>query len=133
MNLVDTHTHLYWDLYNDDLDQVIKRALEASVTTIINVGVDVQLSKKALEQVTGVLANIPNLKAYSTIGIHPHEAIKYPNGVSIQKDIDKLEKLYLSAPDQPFDSTQGKIVAVGECGLDFVGVGDKQKKTWRNI
>lgn len=120
MNLVDTHAHLYWDLYNDDLDQVIKRALEASVTTIINVGVDVQLSKKALEQVTEVLTKFSGLKVHSTIGIHPHESIKYSDVVSIHNDIDKLEELYLSAPDQ--------IVAVGECGLDFVGVDDKQKK-----
>lgn len=111
MNLIDTHAHLYWDSFKEDFDQIIKRALDAGVNTIINVGVDVQLSKKALQQVTDKFANIANFKAYSTIGIHPHEAIKYVNGVSIQQDIAKLEKIYLSVPT--------KIVAVGECGLDY--------------
>lgn len=111
MNLIDTHTHLYWDSYKEDLDEVIQRSIDSNVTTIINVGVDLDLSKKALEQVTDKLANIPNFKAYSTIGIHPHEAIKYNSDVSIRNDMDQLEQIYRSVPDQ--------IVAVGECGLDY--------------
>lgn len=109
--LVDTHAHLYWDAYKDDLDEVIKCSLDTGVTTIINVGVDVKLSKIAAEQVKNKLSKIPNLKAYSTIGIHPHEAINYPNVVSIHQDIEELEKIYQTQLNQ--------IVAVGECGLDF--------------
>lgn len=109
--LIDTHAHLYWDSFKDDFDQVIKRALDTEVTTIINVGVDVEKSKEALKQAQHKLANIPGLTVYSTIGIHPHEAIKYDSGVSIQKDIEELEKIYHTQPDQ--------IVAVGECGLDY--------------
>ena len=109
--LVDTHAHLYWDSFKEDFDKVIKRSIDAGVTTVINVGVDVSLSKIAVEQTTSSLSNIPNFKAYSTIGIHPHEAIKYSDSVSIHKDIEELEKMYQSAPNQ--------IVAVGECGLDF--------------
>ncbi len=105
--LIDTHAHLYWESYQNDLDQVIQRSLEAGVTEIINVGVDVNLSK--------VAANLTSdkIKFYSTIGIHPHEAIKYGSDVSIHQDMKKLERLYQNKPDQ--------IVAVGECGLDFAG------------
>ena len=109
--LIDTHAHLYWESYQNDLDQVIQRSIEAGVTTIINVGVDLELSKKALQQVQGKPGSEAGLTAYSTIGIHPHEAVKYPDDVSIHKDISGLEQVYLSAPDQ--------IVAVGECGLDY--------------
>ena len=109
--LIDTHAHLYWDSYKNDLDEVIKRSIDAGVTTIINVGVDVRLSKKAVEQAENKLNRIPGFKAYSTIGIHPHEAIRYPNDVSIRNDIAELEKIYQTKPDQ--------IVAVGECGLDY--------------
>lgn len=120
ISLVDTHAHLYWDSFKEDFDEVIKRSIEAGVTTIINVGVDIELSKKALEQVTGVLTKIPELKAYSTIGIHPHESIKYSDTVSIHNDIEELEKIYQNVPDQ--------TVAVGECGLDFVNIDDQQKE-----
>lgn len=115
--LVDTHAHLYWESYDKDLSQVIQRSLNAGVTTVINVGVDIRLSKKALEQTTGVLANIPNFKAYSTIGIHPHESIKYSSASStsgeprLTSEVSQLEQIYLSDTN--------KVVAIGECGLDF--------------
>ena len=83
MNLTDTHAHLYWDSYKDDLDQVIQNSLDAGVTTIINVGVDLEKSKIALRQVKERFTKIPNFKAYSTIGIHPHEAVNYRSHVSI--------------------------------------------------
>lgn len=113
MNLTDTHAHLYWDSFKDDFDEMIKRAIDAGISTIINVGVDVEKSKTALAQVQGELSKIPNFSAYSTIGIHPHESIKYSSSihVSIHQDIEQLEQLYLS------DTT--KVIAIGECGLDF--------------
>lgn len=108
--LVDTHAHLYWDSYNDNLDQVIKRSLDSGVTTIINVGVDVNLSKKALQQARDKLANIPGLTVYSTIGIHPHEALRQAQG-KLFEEIEALERIYISNPE--------KVIAVGECGLDY--------------
>lgn len=123
--LIDTHTHLYWKEFKDDFDEVIQRSIDAGVTTVINVGVDVELSKKALEQVQGKLANIQNFSAYSTIGIHPHESIKYSNAVSIHKDIAKLEQIYLS--------DTSKVVAVGECGLDYKEVDEQTKQLQRQL
>ena len=98
--LIDTHAHLYWDSYKPDFDEVIQRSIDAGISTIINIGVDVETSKKALSQTK-------DLFIYSTIGIHPHEALQK----DIEKDVEELEKIYLSNPT--------KIVAVGECGLDF--------------
>lgn len=109
--LIDTHAHLYWDDYKDDLDEVIQRSLDADVTTIINVGVDTEKSKLAAK------LESDKIKFYSTIGIHPHEALRYTQGkhsnvdVSIHEDIGKLEQMYLS--------DTSKVVAVGECGLDY--------------
>jgi TatD DNase family protein len=118
--MIDTHAHLYWDSFKDDLDLVLQRAIEANITHIINVGVDIEKSKEALKQINSV--DWPNgLLAHSTIGIHPHEASKYSSkDVSIHKDIEELEQIYLSAPDQ--------IVAIGECGLDFVDMDTRGKE-----
>lgn len=109
--LIDTHAHLYWDSYKQDFNEVIKRCLDADVTTIINVGVDVNLSK--------VAANLESdkVKFYSTIGIHPHEYIKYLSDKAqvtsnkLEEDIKTLENI--------FEKHQGKVVGVGECGLDY--------------
>ncbi len=107
--LIDTHAHLYWDSFKPDFDNVIKRSIDAGISTIINIGVDVETSKKALDQTK-------DLFIYSTIGIHPHEALQK----NIEKDVEELEKIYLSSPT--------KIVAVGECGLDYKDVEKKAKE-----
>lgn len=108
--LIDTHAHLYWESYKDDFEEVIKRCKDAGISTIINIGVDIEKSQEALDQAKN--AKWPQgLSVYSTIGIHPHEATKYASDVSIQKNMDKLEEIYLS--------DTSKVVAIGECGLDY--------------
>lgn len=111
--LADTHAHLYWDSFKDDFDEVIKRAVLAGVSYIINIGVDEDTSKKALEQVKNYPWP-PSLKVFSTYGIHPHEANSY-NDVWIHGDIDK------------------SVVAIGECGLDFKDADDKIKENQRKL
>lgn len=74
--LIDTHAHLYWESYKEDFDEVIQRALDSGISAIINIGVDIEKSKEALNQAKNTKWP-KGLSVYSTIGIHPHEAIKY--------------------------------------------------------
>ncbi len=110
--LTDTHAHLYWDSFKEDLDSVLKNSIESGVTTIINVGTDLETSQQAIEQVIKLDQTV-SLTSYSTIGLHPHEAIKYVSRTdeSIHNDIDRLEDIYAG--------NTKKVVAVGECGLDY--------------
>lgn len=136
-NLVDTHAHIFWDSYKNDLDQVLNRCVENGVTAIVNVGVDVDLSQKALNQVeilsrkksdnsfstdlsvrNGVKEEAEKyITFYSSIAIHPEEAIKYARETqdktrnAMEEDIKKLEAIYQQNPE--------KVIAVGECGLDY--------------
>ena len=108
MMLFDTHSHLFWDSYKEDFDQVLNRAEENGVTTILNVGVDLESSKKC----ANLLSSNQKITFYSSIAIHPEEAIKYFNNEDqLEKDIAQLELIYLQHPN--------KVIAVGECGLDF--------------
>lgn len=117
--LIDTHSHLYWDSFKPDLDEVLKRAVDAGVNTIINVGVDIEKSQEALDQVKNT--NWPSdMVTYSTIGIHPHESVKFSSD-----QIEKLEQIYKSDPE--------KVVAVGECGLDYVEVDEKEKELQKQL
>ena len=113
--LTDTHAHLYWDSFEEDFDDMLKRAINAGVSTIINVGVDIEKSEQALKQVQNLEKDPKwqNIKFFSTIGIHPHESVKYSDNpdVSIHQDITKLEQIY--------QSNISRCIAVGECGLDF--------------
>lgn len=121
MKLTDTHAHLYWDSFKADFDEMIQRAMDANISTIINIGVDVETSQKALDQTKNTKWP-ESLSVYSTIGIHPHEAINYSpsqmssgRGTNVQndlaKDIAQLEEIYNGNPE--------KVMAIGECGLDY--------------
>lgn len=98
MGLIDTHCHLQMKSFKKDIVDVLDRASRAGVDTIINVGFDLESSKRAIE-----LSNIyPEM--FATVGFHPHEAASYSK--------DTLDF---------FDSflKQEKVVAIGEIGLDF--------------
>jgi len=107
--IVDTHAHLDFPHYDKDRDKVIKRSLDLGVK-IINVGVNYETSKKAIElsKKEGVFA---------AVGLHPTnidtDLVKNKeNFSSLEKDFDskKYEKLIKSS---------SKVVMLGEMGLDY--------------
>jgi TatD DNase family protein len=95
---VDTHAHLQWRSFDDDLKAVLERAEEKGVTRIVNIGFDLAGCLKGVE----LAKNHGGL--YATVGIHPHDA-KTLN----QKMLDKLRGL----------AANPKVVAIGEIGLDY--------------
>ncbi|MCL5438697.1 MAG: TatD family hydrolase [Patescibacteria group bacterium] len=96
--MVDTHCHLNFHAFEKDVDEVIKKAFAAGITKIINVGADLDSSKKAIE----IAEKYDGL--YATVGIHPHHA-------------DKLEKNWIYKLEEL--AKHPKVVAIGEIGLDF--------------
>ena len=99
VELIDTHAHLnLTDSYKKDLPEVVARAREAGVRRIINVGIDLKTSIRALE-----LAHAYE-GLYATAGLHPHEVKK-----ATEATYASLEALF----EDP------KVVAVGEIGLDY--------------
>ncbi len=98
MTLVDTHAHLDFHQFDADRQVVIERAEAAGVAMIVNVGVDLVSSRRAVslaEQNEGIFA---------AVGIHPHDA-KRLNGSALAE----LRNL----------ARNPRVVAVGEIGLDF--------------
>jgi|SRR5581483_932939 len=96
--MIDTHAHLNFNSFENDLDQVIAEASKKGVEIIINVGTKLDSSQKAVE-----LAN--NYKSlYAIVGIHPHHA-------------DKLEENW---EEKIFNlAKRNKVVGIGEVGLDY--------------
>ena len=98
--LVDSHAHLDMKDFDSDRDQVIERALESGVRTILCPAE--ATSSRSLEVTFKLTSKYNSL--YAAAGVHPHKA----------KDIkiDLAQKLQdLVSKDQ--------IIAVGEIGLDF--------------
>jgi len=98
MELIDTHCHIYYDKYKNDLDEVIERAIKNNISKIICVGVDFESSMQSIK-----LAEKYDM-IYATAGYHPHESKDANNQYIIE-----LEQLL----------NHEKVVALGEIGLDF--------------
>jgi len=118
--LIDTHAHLNFNAYKNDVGEVIKRTLDNDVW-VINVGSQYSTSKKAVE----IAENYPR-GVYAAVGLHP---IHLETGlVKIKDDPDEIQ---FNSKEEKFDYEKcrnlalrslgegGKVVAIGETGLDY--------------
>lgn len=97
--MVDTHCHIHSADYPLAPNEVIARAHLAGVSRLLCVGTDADDSRSAVK----FAATHDN--TWAAIGLHPHDAKLG------QPSFDVLTELASGYPD--------KIVAVGECGLDY--------------
>lgn len=115
MELFDSHCHIQsagmaagerttrelWAKAGDtSVEEILARAHESDVNQMLCVGCDGADSKLAVEAVQ------PHDGLYASIGIHPHEAQHYVGQPAMLDEFTAL-------------ATQPKVVAVGECGLDY--------------
>jgi len=98
MEFIDTHCHIYYDKYQDDINNVINKANDNNIKYMICVGVDLESSEKSI-----TLSNQYE-SVFATVGYHPHES-----KLAGDNYLDKMTEL-LKHP---------KVVAVGEIGLDY--------------
>ncbi len=117
--LIDTHAHLFWDSYKDDLEQVIEKAKEAGVGKIIVPGTSMESSKQAIE----LAKKYPGV-VYAAVGVHPEET----SSLNLQNPIYNLQKMIAENREQ--------VVAIGEIGIDLYteelrGILSEQKKLFR--
>jgi TatD DNase family protein len=104
MNTIDTHSHYNLHQFNEDREAAIARMVEAQVGTIC-VGIDLETSKLAIE----IAAD--NETIWAIVGQHPTEW---------KQEYDAVEFA---------DIAKGKkVVAIGECGLDYFRPEDKDHK-----
>jgi TatD DNase family protein len=99
MRLFDTHAHLHFPDYADDVDAVIDRARAAGVRGMVTIGTD----RETNQAVVALARRLPDV--WATVGIHPHDA-----GEVVEGDFAEMERLGRSEP---------KVVGFGEMGLDF--------------
>ncbi len=98
MTLIDSHCHLDFPDFADDLDAVVERARAAGVERMITIGTQVRKAAgvaKIAERYHDV---------FFTVGTHPHEAA----GEGAE-DFDAMRAL----------AKHPKCVGVGEAGLDY--------------
>ena len=126
--LTDTHCHLDFNKFDDDRDAVIQRAIATGVTRILIPGLELESSLAAIK----LAESHPNL--YAAIGFHPTDLDKWH-----ESSIEDLRNLILPHPNPSLRSAsqsptrrgtqgEGKIVAIGEIGLDYYWVKESDKR-----
>lgn len=99
MHLTDTHTHLHFDQYQEDLAEVVRRAIDENVQRILTLGTDLDSGRETVK-----IAN--NYKqVFAAVGIHPTEVYQ-----SRQQDVDEILTLA---------KNEERVVAIGEIGMDL--------------
>jgi len=105
--LTDTHCHLDFSDFDSDRPAVIQRALDQGVSRFISIGTTLESSRAAL----ALADQYPQV--YATVGVHPNEVMDSPELV-----YDQLKDL----------ARHPKVVALGECGLDYHYLPSKTRK-----
>src|SRR6201990_297844 len=96
--LVDSHCHLDFPDFADDLDGIVARAEAAGIGRIITISTRV----KHLDALLAIAMRFPNV--YCSVGTHPHHADE-EDGIPAEKLIELTK--------------HPKAVALGEAGLDY--------------
>ncbi|MBN1915692.1 TatD family hydrolase [Candidatus Dojkabacteria bacterium] len=124
--LIDTHCHLNDTSFDEDREKVVERAIQAGVERIVDIGIDLESSERALE----------NSEKYKNI-VFPGAGIdmemfvpgsdlfkeevfsksQIEIGKWINESMEKLDRLLAT----------GKFVMVGECGMDFYWLSKNEK------
>jgi TatD DNase family protein len=96
--LVDSHCHLDFPDFADDLDGVVGRARENGVGRMVTISTRVRRHEGLL----AIAGRFPDV--FCSVGTHPHHA---------------HEELDITAADLVARTDDAKVVAIGEAGLDY--------------
>jgi TatD DNase family protein len=96
--LIDTHAHLDFPDFANDLEDILRRAEEADVKRVITIGTTIESSRRAIELAKN------HSSVYAAIGVHPSYAEEAEDDV-----ITPLREL----------AKNPRVVAIGETGLDY--------------
>ena len=113
MKIVDTHTHLDCEEFDEDRSEVIMRAKEAGVGMVFLPAIDVKTSEAVLK-----LSHEYPGYAYPMVGLHPEEV-----KADWKEQLKKIEAIldeHLTAVDGSNGiKYKSDYIAIGEIGLDF--------------
>ncbi|MBK6722086.1 MAG: TatD family hydrolase [Acidobacteria bacterium] len=99
--LIDSHCHIDGEQFDEDRDQVVRRAREAGVVAMLNIGTGDPHSDD-FRRAVAVAELYDNV--YASVGVHPHDAKLYDDAA--EEHLVELAK-------------SEKVIAWGEIGLDY--------------
>jgi TatD DNase family protein len=112
MKFIDTHTHLFASEFKDDIDIVVKNAINSGVSKMLLPNIDSSTTNNMLQ-----LCNKYPQHCFPMIGLHPC-SVKKDN---IDKEILHVEEML----------NKNKFIAIGEIGLDLYW--DKSNLSYQKV
>ncbi|MEA2017188.1 MAG: TatD family hydrolase [Campylobacterota bacterium] len=109
MAIIDTHCHLDHIQYKDDIEEVIKTALDDGIESFLIPGANPKDLPKAVE------LSEKFDEVFFAVGVHPYDIENY--------NLETLEQ-YVNHP---------KCIAIGECGLDYYRLPENDIEKEKNI
>ncbi len=113
MAFIDSHAHLNFEDFGNQIAEVIQQSTEAGIEKIITIGTSLEDSRQAIT-IAGQYENI-----FATVGIHPNDV-----PTATVENIDWGQFIYLAKSQ--------KVVGIGECGLDYSRTLDMAEATAEN-
>lgn len=125
MMYIDTHGHVNFNAFKHDSDAVLNHALESN-TWVIMPGTQFSTSKRAVE-----MASSHGKGVYAAVGLHPiHLEEREVDVLEVQSErVQKESWMTFETKGEEFDyvsyhelianAPAGKVVAIGEVGLDY--------------
>lgn len=115
--LIDTHAHLNFAAYKDDIDEVAGRMLRENMK-VINVGSQLSTSQRAIELAEKYPDNF-----YAAVGLHPIHLFDMEVDESEIPFQSRQESFSAEAYEELAISP--KVVAIGEMGIDYFHIPEK--------
>lgn len=109
--LIDTHAHLNFAAYKDDIEEVIKRT-KTEDTKVINVGSQYSTSQRAVEMAEKHASHF-----YAAVGLHPIHL--FDMHVDESEVGFKTRKEEFSTESYKKLASSPQVVAIGEMGIDY--------------
>lgn len=101
MKIIDTHAHLYLDPFDNDINDVINRAVDTGVNKILLPNID----SSSVVKMNHLCELFPGI-CYPMIGLHP-TSVKENSAIEFLKISSEIQK------------NHSKYIAIGEIGLDL--------------
>jgi len=108
-DMIDAHAHVHDAAFDGDRDLVVERAQSAGVEALITIGTDIFESRQAVACAERYSA------VWASVGIHPHTFDGIEDEGVLSESIAELKGIIESSR---------KVVAIGECGLDYFSPDD---------
>lgn len=110
--IFDTHAHYDSRKFNEDREELMNQLVQEGIGRIVDIGADIESTRKAME-----LAKKYDF-VYAAAGVHPSEV----------DCLDERSFQWLTWTVEQSVEEKGKIVAVGEIGLDYYWEKDTERR-----